>query len=851
MWSESTLKLDRLLHDTWVRINQRDTPKDLVIVGIDPQSLSDHGRWPWSRSLQAQLFENLANTNAKGFVIDLLYTEQAGQPADDIRLADAIKSLPETVLPVLTETRLIGAARSRDVERLPVRELLRHVQHLGQIQMPIDDDGIVRRVFLKAGFNSPHWPTLSLAALEAFDEENEHLNLELLPGIRSEVTPDSGRWLQDFEVMIPFYGPRNAFTTVSAGQVLSGEVSADVFEDKVVFIGMTSAGLEDVVPTPVSALDQPMPGVEIHANLYASLRDGSVVTRIDSRWNLIVALGMLPLLMWTYSRAGPEWSLGAALAVASAPIALSFVLYNIFDLWYPPLVASVPIMVSYLAWSGNRLRFVNQFLTVQSSKFDEHQPSPRERYANQDLTRFFLNATQHLPIDGWRFSNKSQSHVGGDNPPAKHPSLTEAWVRRGHVYGRKFPTNDRLEVLVSVKDPHIASEITRYIDRLDRVRRRVKPTIWQGSMEQLQTNALKLGEQMAWLRAVKTFSDSILEGSPAGFVVWNIVGEPIRLNELVMKLLPNVGERPLMREFIEQSNLDLTDKENREHFEALVQKGKPWQFTVIHEERELLVGLSAVGRSLSERLICATVIDVSEIRTAERARAEMMDYLSHDLRSPLVSSLYLLDADTADQIDVEDLAGARKNIQTSLEMMENLLHMSRADTVSVESFKEVLLDNVIDNATTRYIPQAKSRSIAMHVSVSDEELWLFGDAGLLDRAIGNLLNNAIKYSNEGGEVWLDVSVAERKANGYREDSTEEAVIKVRDSGAGIDPAIIDSLFTRFKRDPSVADRFRGIGLGLALVARVARQHGGSVAAHSDGNNTGAEFVFRLPLGLED
>jgi len=212
MWSESTLKLDRLLHDTWVRINQRDTPKDLVIVGIDPQSLSDHGRWPWSRSLQAQLFENLANTNAKGFVIDLLYTEQAGQPADDIRLADAIKSLPETVLPVLTETRLIGAARSRDVERLPVRELLRHVQHLGQIQMPIDDDGIVRRVFLKAGFNSPHWPTLSLAALEAFDEENEHLNLELLPGIRSEVTPDSGRWLQDFEVMIPFYGPRNAFT---------------------------------------------------------------------------------------------------------------------------------------------------------------------------------------------------------------------------------------------------------------------------------------------------------------------------------------------------------------------------------------------------------------------------------------------------------------------------------------------------------------------------------------------------------------------------------------------------------------------------------------------------------------
>ena len=309
MWSESTLKVDRLLHDTWVRVNQRDTPKDLVIVGIDPQSLSDYGRWPWPRSLQAELFENLGKTNAKGFVVDLLYTEHAPDPEDDTRLANAIKNLPKTVLPVLTETRLIGAARSRDVERLPVPKLLRYVQDLGQIQMPIDDDGIVRRVFLKAGFNSPHWPTLSLAALEAFSEENEDLDLSQLPGVRSENTSDTVSWLQDFEVMIPFYGPRNAFSTISAGQVLSGDVPEGFFDNKVVFIGMTSAGLEDVVPTPVSALDQPLPGVEIHANLYAALRDGSVVTRIDNKWNLIVALAMLPILMWTYSRAGPELSL--------------------------------------------------------------------------------------------------------------------------------------------------------------------------------------------------------------------------------------------------------------------------------------------------------------------------------------------------------------------------------------------------------------------------------------------------------------------------------------------------------------------------------------------------------------
>ena len=646
--------------------------------------------------------------------------------------------------------------------------------------------------------------------------------------------------------MIPFYGQRDAFTTVSASDVLQDQVPDSTFDNKTVFVGMTSLGLEDIVPTPLSALDQPMPGVEIHANLFSAIRDGSLVTRIDSKWNLLVALSMLPFLMWVYSRAGPEWSLLAAIGVACTPILLSYLSYHFLRLWYPPLAASVPMLISYLAWSGNRLQFVNRFLANQSQKLDlEH--APRDRYTNEDLTGFFSHASMHLPIEGWRFSTKTQSHVGGDAPPRNMSGLTDAWVRRGYVYARRYQTDDRLELMVVVKDPAIASEVTRYIDRLSRVRRRIKPSIWRGSIEQLQTNALKLGDQLDWLRAVKSFSDTILAGSPTGFVVWNMVGEPIRLNDLTYRLLPYVGKRPLMRDFVERSGVDLTEPSVRTQFEDLIQRGKPWQFTVQQDEKELLVGMSAVGASLVERLICATVMDVSEIRTAERARAEMMDYLSHDLRSPLVSSLYLLDADEED-VTSEELASARRNIQSSLSMMDNLLHMSRADTVSVESFKEVLLDNVIDNVSTRFIPQATARNITMHTTVCDDELWLYGDAGLLDRAIGNLIVNAIKYSNEGGDVWLDVSVESATDTSPKAD-LKEAVVSVRDDGVGIDPAIIDSLFTRFKRAPSVADQFRGIGLGLALVAKVARQHGGSVTAHSSGK--GAEFVFRIPLGLGD
>ena len=88
-------------------MNQRDTPSDIVIVGIDPQSLQDFGRWPWPRSLQARLFEKLAEANAAGVVVDLLYTEPAANPDDDLRLAKAVQSLPTTVLPVLTENRTV------------------------------------------------------------------------------------------------------------------------------------------------------------------------------------------------------------------------------------------------------------------------------------------------------------------------------------------------------------------------------------------------------------------------------------------------------------------------------------------------------------------------------------------------------------------------------------------------------------------------------------------------------------------------------------------------------------------------------------------------------------------------
>jgi len=118
-------------------------------------------------------------------------------------------------------------------------------------------------------------------------------------------------WQQDYEVLIPFYGPRETIPYISAKTIINGtapaDALADALADKVVFVGMTSTGLGDDRPTPVSALDLPVPGVEVHANIYSALIDGRLKTTINPHLNIVLALLLFPLMLVVYSRARPQW----------------------------------------------------------------------------------------------------------------------------------------------------------------------------------------------------------------------------------------------------------------------------------------------------------------------------------------------------------------------------------------------------------------------------------------------------------------------------------------------------------------------------------------------------------------
>ncbi len=843
VWSEATKKIDNLLHDNWVRFSQTTPPEQVVIAAIDSESLQALGRWPWPRDLQALLFQKLGGYGVKAVVIDILFNEASANPNDDQDLVDALSKLDKVIVPVLTEGRHVAR------EVMPFSSVLHTIDGMGHIIMPIDNDGITRRVFLKGGNVTPHWSTLALEAYTKIEYPNGDFDDSNLPGKktwhdnrndtrdslnkRTSRNPLLASWKHDFEVLIPFYGPRGTIPYVSAESIIKGTVPSDALAGKVVFVGMTSTGLGDDQPTPVSALDQPVPGVEVHANIYSALVDDRLKTSINPHLNILVALVLFPLMLLVYSRARPQWGLIIAAIGALLPILLSFLLYRYTHSWFAPMAASIPLFVSYILWSWNRLNYLNRFLEAETALLEPFsQPDNTE---NAKLAEFFRTAERHLPIQAWSFSAKGQTFASAtDIGKLPETPAMNRWVNVDGVYSKRYPTPGKLEISLAIEDEKVAADVTDYIDTLARVQSRTKPPALSGSIERLQINTLKLSDQVAWLRNVSALSDSILEGSPAGLIVWNAAGEMVRANELVFELIPSMENGISLLDFVNQvTRKEAGDEEDQQRIRELILNTAAWQITYADDERESVINFNTVGESLNERLVCATVIDVSQIRSAERARAEMVDYLSHDLRSPLISALYLLESD-ADEVTSEVEKRIESNINRSLRMMDDLLHVSRADSLSSDNFEELLFNAVVDNALDQLLPQARSRNINFEIETTDDDLWMQGDAASLERAVANVIGNAIKYSNHDGRVVIST-----------ERTDDEVLLQVSDEGVGIDPAMMGDLFTRFKRDAKVAKKFQGIGLGLALVARVVQQHGGEVNAVSPG--TGTTIRMSLPL----
>ena len=244
IWSDLLWRWENVFYDAQLKLWTRPAANDIVIVAIDETSLSTLGRWPWSRRLHARLVEILSAEGAKVIGLDILFPEpSANDPQADQKLTDAVAAHGRVVLPITTSQ--LGQ-NTPFFELLPIPALA-SVSHLGHVNVELDADGIARRVYLKEGLGTAFWPSFSLVMMSG----GPMGEIDRLPGTRNRLFSDEQhrRWTRDHEVLLPFAGPAGRFTRVSYSDVLAGDYPRGMFDDAIVFVGVTAPGLGDILPT--------------------------------------------------------------------------------------------------------------------------------------------------------------------------------------------------------------------------------------------------------------------------------------------------------------------------------------------------------------------------------------------------------------------------------------------------------------------------------------------------------------------------------------------------------------------------------------------------------------------------
>ncbi len=233
------------------------------------------------------------------------------------------------------------------------------------------------------------------------------------------------------------------------------------------------------------------------------------------------------------------------------------------------------------------------------------------------------------------------------------------------------------------------------------------------------------------------------------------------------------------------------------------------------------------------------------LREADRNKDHFLAMLSHELRNPLApirSSLFVLDRVAPGG---EQAHRARSIIDRQVgqlaRLIDDLLDVTRISRGKVRLQREPLdLREVVQHTAEDYRPAFAASGVTLEVQVPDEAVPVDGDWTRLAQAVGNLLSNAAKFTSRGKRTRIALE---------RDVQSNEAVIRVLDTGAGIAPEVLPRLFEAFVQADITLDRSRsGLGLGLSLVKGLVEMHGGTVSAESEGLGKGAEFTIRLPLG---
>jgi two-component system CheB/CheR fusion protein len=274
--------------------------------------------------------------------------------------------------------------------------------------------------------------------------------------------------------------------------------------------------------------------------------------------------------------------------------------------------------------------------------------------------------------------------------------------------------------------------------------------------------------------------------------------------------------------------------------------GRIWAsgtLTALKDEQGAVVGFAKIIRNRTDQKSQLETIEsrVAYLEQAEQRKNAFISTLAHELRNPLSALTGAADLLRECEQESEDMGLVvgivRRQTEFMTQMVNDLMKVARTAAGKVELHKEpVILQKIIQHAVETCRSAIDRRGQKLHQLLPEIPIRLAADPIRLGQVFINLIENASKYTEEGGLIWVKATV-----------EGDEAVTRVQDTGIGIAPEVMPHIFELFTQAEIASRSQDGLGIGLSVVKQYVALHGGSVQAVSDGVEKGSEFTVRLPL----
>ena len=834
---------DNLLYDAQLSFWTRPVADDIIIIAIDDESLNDLGRWPWPRSTHARLLNQLTHESPRAIGLDIIFSEpDASNPLADVLLARAIRASGKVVLPVFMSQ---VSANSYPIEALPLPEFTDNAAALGHVHIDISDDGIARRVFLKEGIGEPHWMHYSLAMLSIAKDSVTPAHILDLPA--NEKQYSSMQWSREYPYLIPYAGPPGHFQQIGYSQVLSGNYPTMLFHDKIVLIGTTAEGLGDALPTPLSGNGGIMPGVEIVANIIDAIRNDLRITELDSAWLILVTAVLVALPVMIYPYLNPASTLLVLFSIVTGTVIVVACLLWLAGLWVPVSTILVFQFISYPLWSWRRLDLAMRHINAELNQLTARQKAlsmRRDRNINDEIS--FV--AQFLPIRGWVLQDANGRRlIEHGTPPALHLNHLKpgVWNTDGYRFWADVHyagQNCRLGLSMGT-DAMITDDEMRLLNSL--INTPLEPEADHNNYAEdiLQTKIQQVQAAGSEYEELRRIIDDSLSGMADGVLICSSRGQVMLSNHRAGWYLCGDDNAKINGESLIHI-LDHVRLKDGSGWKSLLQR------VLFRQERVIAQAQHEAGRDLMVEISPLKIIsdefdgfvinfsDISMLTASERKRNEVLNFISHDLRSPLASMIAMLEL-AKNKTSIDELRaimqGMEKNTNKTLHLAEQFLQLSRANTSETIKFYDIDFNSVVLNAIDQIWALSNKKQVTISHEFDSDECWTHAEPDLLERAIHNLLSNAIKHSQPGSTVNIKVSL-----------SNNIISCCIIDQGSGISMEDLPHLFELFRRTHGAGvEQNQGIGLGLAFVKAVARRHSGHVDVESR-LGEGSSFCLKIP-----